>query len=109
MSPGWIIRSEKVCECGRPRRAGNGIHAFDALGAHAEQAVIGDRDQFVFARSRPDSPGDVDIGRVDHGAGHLQKLNLVGGLDLAGIEHRLLAIDDFRCLPAPGRAASAIP
>ena len=20
MSPGWIMRSEKVCECGRPRR-----------------------------------------------------------------------------------------
>jgi hypothetical protein len=42
------------------------IHAFDALGAHAEKPVIGDRDEFVLLGARPDRAGDVDIGRVNH-------------------------------------------
>ena len=35
------------------RAARHGIDAFDALGAHAEQPVIGYGDQFVFLGARP--------------------------------------------------------
>ncbi len=53
------------------------VHAFDALGAHAKQPVVGDRDEFVLASSRADGAGDVDIGGVDHRGCHLEQLDLV--------------------------------
>ena len=79
-------------------RARHRVDALDPLRAHAEQPVIGDRDQLVLARTGADGAGDVDIGGVDHGAGHFQKLDLVGGFHLAGIEHRLLAVDHLDAL-----------
>ena len=80
MSPGWIMRSEKVCECGRPRGPETELTHSTRSGAHAEQPVVGDGDQLVLARARADRPGDVDVGRVDHGGGQLQQLDLVGVL-----------------------------
>ena len=76
-------------------RTGNRIDALDALGPQAEQAVVGDGDQLVLARAGPDGAGDIDIGGVDHGGGELEQLDLVGGLDLARVEHRLLSVDDL--------------
>ena len=42
---------------------------------------------------------DVLIYAVDHGARLRQQHDLVGALDLAGVHHRLLAVDH----PQPGR------
>ena len=70
------------------------VHALDPLRAHAEQAVIGNGNQLVLFRARADGAGDIDIGCIDHRRRHLQELDLVAGLDFAGIEKGLLAIDD---------------
>ena len=78
--------------------ARNRIHAFDALGAHAEQPIVGDGDEFVLLRARPDRAADIDIGRIDHRRRHLEQLDLVRGLDLARVEQRLLAVDHFDAL-----------
>ena len=79
-------------------RAGDRVHALDALRAHAEQPVVGDGHQLVLARAGPDRAGDIDIGRVDHRAGQLQQLDLVRRLDLARVEQRLLAVDHLDAL-----------
>ena len=93
MSPGWMMRSEKVCECGRPRWPDTELTHSTRSEPKPEQPVVGDGDQFVLAGAGTDGAGDVDVSGVDHRAGEFQKLDLVGGLDLAGVEHRLLAVD----------------
>ena len=93
MSPGWMMRSENVCECGRPRWPDTELTHSTRSEPKPEQPVVGDGDELVFARARADGAGDVDVGGVDHRAGHFQKLDLVGRFHFAGVEHGLLAVD----------------
>src|SRR5579883_1341456 len=78
--------------------AGNRVHAFHSLRAHAEETIVRDGDELVLLGAGPDRAGDIDVGRIHHRGGHAQKLDFVLGFDLARIQQRLLTVDDFDAL-----------
>ena len=67
MSPGWIMRSEKVCECGRPRGPDTEFtHSTRSEPMRNSRSLAIATSSFSLVPG-PDGAGDVDIGRVDHG------------------------------------------
>src|SRR5579863_9965288 len=73
-------------------RTGNGVDALDPFRAHAKQPIVSNRHQLVLARAGSDRATDIYIRRIDHRRRQLQQLDLIRGLDLTRVEHRLLAI-----------------
>ena len=73
--------------------AGDRVDRLDELRAHPEQAGVRHADDVGLAHPGLQHLEDVLIDAVDHGARLGQQHDLVGALDLAGVHHRLLAVD----------------
>ena len=87
--------------------AGDGVDVVDVLAAHVEEGLGDLRHQLALADPRLEPLADELVGAIDHGAGHVQQHDLVGGLHLAGVEHGLLAVADGDVARPPARRASA--
>ncbi len=74
--------------------AGDGVDALDVLGAHVVQDLVDQADALVLAHARAEELVELVVGGVDHGRGLGEQADLVVGLDAAGGEEQLLAVDD---------------
>ena len=94
-SPGRIMRSVKLCGCGRAALAGDGVDRFDVVGAVGVEELVDLGDDVVLADARTQHFVDHVIGAVDHRRGAVEQRDLVGRLHLARAQHDLLAVLDL--------------
>ena len=71
--------------------AGDGVDVVDVLRAEVEQELGDVGDEVALADARLEALGEHLVGAVDHRAGRVEQHDLVDRLDLAGVEHHLLA------------------
>ena len=102
-SPGRISRSLKTCGMRAAALARDGVDVVDVLGAHVEQGLRDVGDQLALAHPGLQLLGQHLVGPVDHRAGGVEQDDLVDRLDLAGVEHHLLAVEDLDALLGEGR------
>ncbi|MEJ2287498.1 MAG: hypothetical protein P8Y02_02440 [Deinococcales bacterium] len=74
--------------------AADGVDALHHLAAVAVEEVADEPDQVVLADAGAEVLVEVVVGGVDHAGGVREQADLVDGLDLARLEHHLLAVDD---------------
>ena len=75
--------------------AGDGVDRLDVVGAEPVEELVRLGDDVVLAHARLQLLPDHVIGAVDHGRRLVQQHDLVDVLDLARVEHDLLAVDDL--------------
>ncbi len=68
--------------------ARDGVDRLDLLGAHLEQQLLRARDDLVLVDARAEHPVDLLVDRVDEPGRLVEERDLLGGLDLARLEHR---------------------
>ena len=73
--------------------AGDGVDRLDVVGAHLVEHLVGLGDDVVLAHARLQLLPDHVVDAVDHGGRLVQQRDLVDVLDLARIQHHLLAVD----------------
>ena len=66
------------------------------LGAHLEQQLVRARDDLVLVDAGPEHPVDLFVDRVDEPGRLVEECDLLGGLDLAGLEERPGTIGDVQ-------------
>ena len=93
-SPGRMMRSVKLCGCGLQRSPEMALIASTSSEPSRVEHLVGLGDDVVLAHARLQLLPDHVIGAVDHGGGLVEQHDLVDVLDLAGVEHDLLAVDD---------------
>ena len=74
---------------------GNGVDRLDVVGAVLVQKLGRHRDDVGLAHARLELLADQLVDAVDHGGGAIEQRNLVDALDLASVEHDLLAVRDL--------------
>ena len=79
------------------------VDVVDVLGAEIEQELRDIGDQDALANTRLEVLGDVLVGAIDHRASRVEQQDLVDRLDLPGVEHHLLAVEDRDALVGEGR------
>ena len=87
--------------------AGDGVHAFHVLRSEVVEPFGDEPDRFVLAHARLHRFVEVVVRRVDHRRGVSQQRDFVLRLDLAGVRHQLLTVDDRRDLLSAARTGSA--
>ena len=93
-SPGRMSRSLKTWGWGEQRSPETALMLSTCSAPIVEQELRDVRDELALADARLQLLGDQLVGAVDHRAGRVQQRDLVDRLDLAGVEHRLLAVAD---------------
>ena len=93
-SPGRMIRSLKTCGMRAAALARDGVDVVDVLGAEVEQELRDVGHELALADAGLQLLGEQLVGPVDHRAGGVEQDDLVDRLDLAGVEHHLLAVAD---------------
>ncbi len=83
--------------------AGHRVDVVDVLRPELEQVVRDIRDELVLADTRLELFRDQLVRPIDHRAGDVEQGDLVGRLDLAGVEQHLLAVTDRDALLGQGR------
>ena len=86
-----------VCEVVRMRVAAfarDGIDRFDIVGSQLIKHLIGHRHDIAFTHAGLQLLVDHVVYAVDHRSGLVEQDDLVNILDLSGIEHDLLAVDN---------------
>ena len=96
-SPGRIEPVGVDVRVRRAALAGDGVDPLDVLGAEVVEHLADQADALVLAHARAQERVQLLVGGVDHGAGLGEQRDLVAGLDPAGLEEHLLAVDDRRC------------
>ena len=91
-SPGRSMRSVKLCGCGLQRSPEMALIASTSSEPCAIEELVDLGDDVVLAHARLQLLVDQVIGAVDHGGGAVQERDLVGRLDLARLQHDLLAV-----------------
>ena len=94
-SPGRMQAVGEVVRVRIAALAGDGVDRLDVVGAHLVEHLVGLRDDVVLADARLQLLPDHVVGAVDHRGGLVEQDDLVDVLDLAGVEHDLLAVDDL--------------
>ena len=82
----------------RAALAGDRVDALDVLAAEVVEHLADQADALVLAHARAQERVQLLVRRVDHRAGLGEQRDLVGGLDPAGLEEDLLAVDDVEAL-----------
>ena len=72
--------------------AGNGVHRLDVIRTMAIEKLVDLGDDVVLANAGFQFLMNEMIGAVDHGGGTIEKRDLVDVLDLARLQHHLLAV-----------------
>ncbi len=88
--------------------AGDGVDALDVLTAEVVEDLADEAHALVLPDARAQELVELVVGGVDHRAGLGQQRDLVLGLDPAGLEEDLLAVDERRCPPAASAASTGI-
>ena len=70
------------------------VDRLDLVGAHLDQPLAGQGDDLVLAYAGFQRLDDVLVDAVDHRGRLREQHDLVGRLELPGVEHQLLAVDD---------------
>ncbi len=73
--------------------AGDGVDGLDVVGAHLVEHLVGLGDDVVLAHAGFQLLPDHVVDAVHHGGGLVQQRDLVDVLDLARVQHHLLAVD----------------
>ena len=94
-SPGRMMRSVKLCGCGLQRSPEMALIASTSSEPSSVEHLVRLGDDVVLAHARLQLLVDHVIDAVDHGRGLVQQHDLVDVLDLARVEHDLLAVDDL--------------
>src|ERR1051326_5229897 len=89
-SPGRIMRSVKLCGCGLQRSPEI------ALMASTSSEPCSYKNLVALAHAGLELLADQLIDAVHHGGGAVEQRDLVDALDLARVEHDLLAVGDFQ-------------
>ena len=87
--------------------AGDRVDVVDVLRAQVEQALGDVGHELALADARLELLGDHLVGAVDHRAGRVEQDDLVDRLDLARVEHHLLAVSHRDARRPRARRASA--
>jgi hypothetical protein len=75
--------------------AGDRVDRLDVVGAVAIEELVDLGDDVVLAHAGLQFLVDEVVGAVDHRGGAVQQRDLVGRLDLARLQHHLLAVLDL--------------
>ena len=75
--------------------AGDGVDRLDVVGAVSVEELVDLGDDVVLAHAGFEFLLDQMIGAVDHGGGVVEQRDLVDVLDLARLQHDLLAVDEL--------------
>ena len=75
--------------------ARDGVDRLDVVGAVAIEELVDLGDDVVLAHAGLELLVDQVIGAVDHGGGAVEQRDLVDALDLARLQHHLLAVGDL--------------
>ena len=75
--------------------ARDGVDRLDLLGAHLEQQLLRTRHDLVLVDARAQHAVDLLVDRVDDAAGVVEQRDLLGGLDLARLQHHARAVGDL--------------
>ena len=78
----------------RAALAADSVDVVDVLAAHVEEGLRHVGHELAFADAGLEPLSDQLVRAVDHGAGRVEERDLVRRLDLARVEHRLLAVAD---------------
>ena len=106
-SPGRSMRSVKLCGCGLQRSPEMALIASTSSRAVAIKELVDLGDDVVLAHARLELLVDQVIGAIDHGGGAIEQRDLVDVLDLARLQHDLLAVGDLEARPSATRTSSA--
>ena len=94
-SPGRKMPVGEIVRVRVAALAGDGVDRLDVVRAEPVEHLVRLGDDVVLADARLQLLVDHVIGAVDHGRGLVQQHDLVDVLDLARVEHDLLAVDDL--------------
>ena len=101
-SPGRMIRSEKTCGCGLQRSPETALMLSTCSEPRSNRNLRDVGHELALADARLELLRDQLVGAVDHRAGGVEQHDLVDRLDLAGVEHHLLAVADRDALVGQG-------
>ena len=91
----------------RAALAGDRVDALDVLAAEVVEHLADQADALVLAYARAQERVQLVVRGVDHRAGLGEQRDLVDGLDPAGLQEHLLAVDDRQCPPPAAPPGSA--
>ncbi len=95
-SPGRMHAVGEIVRVRIAALAGDGVDRLDVVRAHLVEHLVGLGDDVVLAHAGLQLLVDHLIDAVDHGGGLVEQHDLVDVLDLARIEHHLLAVDELQ-------------